>query len=213
MTGIKICGIRDDAALKAAEGAGAQFVGFVFHPKSPRNITPDAAGRLARTTPLTTVGLFVDPDDDTIRHVLAEAPLKMLQLHGNETPARVAAIKAFTGLPVIKALRVATADDLGAAPAYAEIADWLLFDAKIDGAQGGTGRAFDWSILQNFTCQKPWMLAGGLTLENVGEAIIKLRPNAVDVSSGVESDIGIKDACKIAAFCESVRHAKEKLTP
>ncbi len=208
MTAVKICGIRDEAALTAATNAGARFAGFVFYPKSPRNIEAAQAANLARQTPLTTVGLFVDPDDDTLRRVLSEVPLKMIQLHGAETPARVAAVKGLARLPVIKAMRIATSVDLVPAPAYAEVADWLLFDARVEGAQGGTGRAFDWSILDGFKSPKPWMLAGGLDPDNVAEAVIKLRPDGVDVSSGVESAPGVKDACKIAAFVESVRHAE-----
>ncbi|MBU6235932.1 MAG: phosphoribosylanthranilate isomerase [Alphaproteobacteria bacterium] len=208
MTAVKICGITDEIALQAAAKAGAQYAGFVFYPKSPRNIVPDKAAILVKQTALTTVGLFVDPDDETLRRILSDVPLKMIQLHGNEPPERVAAIKSRYNLPVMKALRVATAIDITPAATYAQVADWLLFDAKVDGAVGGTGQAFDWTILKNYKPARPWMLAGGLTPDNVGEALIKLAPDAVDVSSGVESSPGIKDACKIAAFVETVRHAK-----
>jgi len=209
MTKVKICGITEASALDAATKSGAHFAGFVFHAKSARNIAPEKAAHLAESASasITTVGLFVDPDDDTLRHILSIAPLGMVQLHGNETPARVAAVKILTGLPVMKAIRIGTRDDMAGIDAYASIADWLLFDAKVDGAQGGTGSAFDWTILENFKTSKPWMLAGGLHADNVGEALAQLRPDAVDVSSGVESAPGVKDACKIAAFVESVRHA------
>lgn len=207
---VKICGIRDLAALKAAADAGAAYAGFVFYPKSPRNVEIENAANLVRQTPLTTVGLFVDPDDETLQRVLAEVPLKMIQLHGTETPARVAAIKAQYKLPVMKALRIAAVADLAASTEYASVADWLLFDAKVEGTVGGTGQAFDWSVMDGFKSPRPWMLAGGLNPENVTSAVIKLRPDAVDVSSGVESAPGVKDACKISAFIESVRHASKQ---
>jgi len=209
MTQVKICGITNGAALDAATKSGARFAGLVFHAKSPRNIAPEKAAPLvgSASASITTVGLFVDPDDDTLRRVLSLVPLGMVQLHGNETPARVAAVKILTGLPVMKAIRIGTRDDMAGIDAYAAIADWLLFDAKVDGAQGGTGCAFDWTILENFKTSKPWMLAGGLHADNVRAALAQLRPDAVDVSSGVESAPGVKDACKIAAFVESVRHA------
>ncbi len=206
MTKIKICGITNEEALAATENAGADFVGFVFHAKSARNIDIQNAANLARKTRLISVGLFVDPNDETWRRVLAHVPLDMIQLHGAETPARVAAIKSMTGLPVMKVIPVATKDDLTSVPAYEAVADWLLFDTKKIGVHGGSGQAFDWSILNGFKIQKPWMLAGGLTPENAGTALAKLKPTAVDVSSGVESSRGVKDACKIAAFVETIRH-------
>lgn len=208
MTGVKICGIRDEPALRAIERAGADFVGFVFVPQSTRGLAPEAAGALARTTSLTTVGLFTDPDDDTLRGVLARVPLRMIQLHGAETPARVAAVRAMTGLPVMKAVPVADKSDLAPVPSYEDVADWLLFDTKVGGTYGGTGRAFDWTLLEGYVHKKPWMLAGGLNAGNVGMALSKLSPDAVDVSSGVESAPGVKDACKIAAFVESVRSCR-----
>jgi phosphoribosylanthranilate isomerase len=205
MVQVKICGIRDEQALKAAAKAGAQFAGFVFYPQSVRSITPEAAMPLTQSAPsMTTVGLFVNPDNAWLHRVLSLVQLNMIQLHGDESPSRVAAIKSEFGKPVIKALRVATHDDVATAHDYATVADWLLFDAKVGGTQGGTGRAFDWTILQNFKTTRPWMLAGGLKPENVKQALSKLSPTAVDVSSGVESSPGVKDACKITAFVEAV---------
>jgi phosphoribosylanthranilate isomerase len=203
-TKVKICGLKTPESLAAAERAGAAFAGFVFFEKSPRNISFSNANELIASTQLTTVGLFVDPTDDVLRNI---PQLKMIQLHGNETPQRVAAIKSLTGLPVMKALRIATRDDLQAVALYAGVADWLLFDAKIEHAHlpGGMGRNFDWSILRDFKSTKPWMLAGGLTPENIRDALGKLTPDAVDVSSGVESAPGVKDAGKIAAFVANVR--------
>lgn len=202
---VKICGIKDSAALKAAETAGAQFVGFVFHPKSPRNISPEDAAALIKQTRLTTVGLFVDPTDEDLFSVLKTAPLNMIQLHGDETPSRVMEIKTLTKKPIMKAIRVADMSDLTLAPNYALAADWLLFDAKVAGATGGTGKTFDWTILKGYKPGKPWMLAGGLNPENVKDALKILSPIAVDVSSGVESAPGVKDAGKIAAFVANVR--------
>jgi len=209
MTDIKICGLKDSAALKAAEKAGAHFAGFVFYEKSPRFVAPEEAKSLVTSTNLTTVGLFVDPQDDFLRRVTNIVPLRMIQLHGNETPARVVAVRELTGLPVIKAIRLATKDDLMAIDSYARVADWLLFDAKISGAAlpGGMGQNFDWSILKGFKTLRPWMLAGGLDAQNVREALKILEPNAVDVSSGVESAPGVKDIGKITAFIDSVQHA------
>lgn len=184
-------------------------MGFVFYSSSPRNVVPDIAASLAREVPtgVRSVGLFVDPDNALLDQVLGAVPLDMVQLHGNEPPARVAEIRARTAMPVMKAIRVAGINDLALVPAYGETADWLLFDTKIDGEQGGTGRAFDWSILKGRTFKKPWMLGGGLHAGNVGEALKLLRPDAVDVSSGVESARGVKDAAKIKAFIEAVRKA------
>lgn len=207
MTQVKICGIRDQQTLHAAEKAGAHFAGFVFVPKSTRSIEPAAAAPLARHANITTVGLFTDPDDDTLRQTLSLVPLRMIQLHGHETPARVAFIRAMTGLPVIKALPIGETSDLAPIATYAEVADWLLFDTKVNGSYGGLGRSFDWTLLKDFTSSKPWMLAGGLNPENVAKALEVLKPQAVDVSSGVESEPTVKDPCKIAAFVESVRHA------
>lgn len=205
---IKICGLKTREALTAAENAGADFAGFVFFEKSPRNIAPEDAAPLVRATKLTTVGLFVDPTDDDLRRVLKTVPLRAIQLHGNETMSRVAAIKTMTGLDIIKALRIATADDLMFADSYARVADWLLFDAKTSHAlPGGTGQNFDWALLKNFKINRPWMLAGGLNTENIGDALKLLQPNGVDVSSGVESQAGVKDPGKIAAFIDKVRHA------
>ncbi|HTO83073.1 MAG TPA: phosphoribosylanthranilate isomerase [Methylomirabilota bacterium] len=203
----KICGINSREALDAAVAGGASFVGFVFYPPSPRALTPAAAGELAAAVPRTVgkLGLFVDDPDERIADVLAKAPLDMLQLHGQETPARVAAIRRHFGLPVMKAVKVAGADDLAAADGYIGVADWLLFDAKppkeMTGAlPGGNALAFDWQLLAGRAWPSPWMLSGGLTPENLGEAVRISGARVVDVSSGVEAAPGQKDPAKIAAF-------------
>jgi len=203
----KICGINSREALDAAVAGGASFVGFVFYPPSPRALAPAAAGELAAAVPRTVgkLGLFVDDPDERIAEVLAKAPLDMLQLHGQETPARVAAIRRHFGLPVMKAVKVAGADDLAAADGYIGVADWLLFDAKppkeMTGAlPGGNALAFDWQLLAGRAWPSPWMLSGGLTPENLGEAVRISGARVVDVSSGVEAAPGQKDPAKIAAF-------------
>jgi len=202
---VKICGLTEAAGLAAAVGAGARYVGFVFFPKSPRHVSPEAAAKLAAQVPLgvAKVGLFVNPDDAALDAVLARVPLDLIQLHGAETPARVAEVKARTGLPVMKAVGVAEPQDLDALWDYGLVADMLLIDAKPPKdavLPGGNGLAFDWRLLAGRQILKPWLLAGGLTPENVHEAIRLTRAPAVDVSSGVESAPGVKDPDRIRSF-------------
>lgn len=206
MAAIKICGLRRAADIDAAAGAGARYLGFNFFPKSPRAVTPAQAGELAVAVPsgIARVGLFVDPDDALLEEVLAQAPLDMIQLHGAETPDRVAAVRALTGLPVMKAVGLSGPEDFDALWTYGLCADMLLIDAKpAPGAvlPGGNGVAFDWRLLVGRRILKPWLLAGGLTPGNVAEAIRLTGAPGVDVSSGVESAPGVKDAALIRAFC------------
>jgi phosphoribosylanthranilate isomerase len=207
---VKICGITDEEAMDAAIEAGADYVGLVFFPPSPRNVTPDRAAELVEFTPgdVSKVGLFVDPDDATLDAVLTRVRLDLLQLHGAETPERVEAIRLEYGLPVMKVLSVSVAEDLAAAEPYLAVADRLLFDAKPPkGAllPGGNAVSFDWSILTGRKWGLPWMLAGGLTPANVAEAVRISGAPCVDVSSGVESAPGVKDAEKIQAFIRAAR--------
>jgi phosphoribosylanthranilate isomerase len=207
MTDIKICGITDIAAMKAAAESGARYVGFVFYPPSPRYISRDAARVLAGEAPtgLKIVGLFVDPDNALLDDILGAVPIDMIQLHGSEPPERVAEIRQKYGLPVIKALKIKEKSDLAAIPAYEKVSAWLLFDAApASSLPGGNGVSFDWALLEGVTFQKPWMLSGGLNLGNVGAALSRLSPNAVDASSGVEDAPGRKNPDKIRAFCEAV---------
>lgn len=209
---VKICGITDAEALDAAVEAGADFVGFVFAAKSPRAIAPDVAAEIADALPdeVWKVGLFVDPTDDLLAEVLGHIRLDMVQLHGNETPERVDAIRLDFGVEVMKAIGVATAADVAAAHAYDEHADWLLFDAKAPAdadRPGGNGRAFPWDLMRGWSGETPWMLAGGLTPETVAEAIRISGAAAVDVSSGVERAPGIKDPALIAAFAKAAKAA------
>ncbi len=203
----KICGLRDPAAVDAAVQGGAALVGFVFHAKSPRNLAPQAAAILAARVPagIQRVGLVVDEGDDRIAEILAAAPLDMLQLHGDETPERVAAIKQRFGKPVMKAVAIAEAADLDRAARYLGVADRLLFDAKppasMAGAPpGGNALAFDWRLIAGRNWPLPWMLAGGLNAGNLAEAVRISGARRVDVSSGVEDRPGVKNPQKIAAF-------------
>ncbi|WP_278877576.1 phosphoribosylanthranilate isomerase [Paracoccus yeei] len=202
---VKICGLKDAGTVDAAVSAGARYLGFVFFPKSPRHVTPEQAAELATRVPvgIARVGLFVDPDDAALQSVLDRVPLDIVQLHGTETPARVAEVKALTGLPVMKAVGIAEPADLDRLWDYGLAADMLLVDAKPprDAAlPGGNGLAFDWRLLVGRQMLKPWLLAGGLTPENVNAAIRLTRAQGVDVSSGVESAPGVKDAERIRQF-------------
>lgn len=208
----KICGLNDAASLRAAATAGAAFVGLMFYPPSPRAVTPAEAGTLAAQVPagVGKVGVFVDPDDALLDTVLAAAPLDLLQLHGQETPERVAGIAKRAGLPVMKAIRVAERADIEAARAYEDVADRLLFDAKApktmaDALPGGNGLVFDWNLLRDQAWRRPWMLSGGLDAGNVADAVRISGAPAVDVSSGVETAPGAKDPAAIKAFLDAVK--------
>ena len=207
---VKICGLRRLADVKAVAAAGAAYAGFVFFAKSPRHLTVDAARPLLLAVPegLAKVALTVDADDAALDAIVTALPLDMLQLHGAESPERVAQVRARYGLPVMKAVGVADAGDLAAVFEYSLVADQVLIDAKPPkGAAipGGNGVAFDWRLLAGRRWLRPWMLAGGLTPENVAEAIRLTGARQVDVSSGVESAPGIKDAGRIAGFVAAAK--------
>jgi phosphoribosylanthranilate isomerase len=209
---IKICGINSPKALDAVLEQRADYAGLVFFPPSPRHLAlRDAAmlgERAAGRTKL--VGLFVDAGDAMIAEALAAARLDVVQLHGKESPERVAQVKARFGVPVWKALSIASAADVAAAARYDGAADLLLFDAKAPkGAAlpGGLGLVFDWSLLAARRGPTPWGLAGGLSPANVGEAVRATGTGLVDVSSGVESAPGVKDESLIRAFCRAARDA------
>lgn len=205
MTRVKICGItRPEDALAAAK-AGADAIGLVFYDKSPRAVDIGQAWEILDALPpfVTTVGLFVDMDAQTLEDILVEVPLDVLQFHGDETPDFCEQF----GHPYIKAIRMKPETDLkGLAQRY-ESAQGLLLDTYRPGVPGGTGEAFDWSLAQQ-ACDKPIILAGGLTPENVARAIGQVRPWAVDVSGGVEKEKGIKDSGKISAFIQAVKQAR-----
>lgn len=205
MAQVKICGLRQAEHVATAIDAGARYLGFNFFPRSPRYVTPEqAAALMAEVSPgVASVGLFVDPGDDLLAATLKVAPLDMIQLHGQENPARVTEIKALTGLPVIKAVGVAEASDLDALWDYGLVADMLLVDTKAPkGAAlpGGNGQSFDWHLLTGRKFLKPWLLAGGLTRDNVAEAIRITGAPGVDLSSGVEIAPGQKDSGLIRDF-------------
>ena len=210
----KICGLNDPAGVRAAIDGGAAFIGLVFYPPSPRAVTPARAAELAAPVPAEVgkVGLFVDATDDEIDAVLAVTSLDMLQLHGGESPERVADLRKRTGLKVMKVIKVAGPTDLEAAPGWCDVADWLLFDARPpknmkNALPGGNALAFDWMLLKDREFPRPWMLAGGLDAENVGEAVRLSGARYVDTSSGVEDSPGVKNPEKIRAFLKAVASA------
>jgi len=205
----KICGLSTPETVDAAVKFGARWVGFVTYPRSPRHVaSDDVLKALGARVPKSVgrVGLFVDPDDALLDARLATGAIDMLQLQGTETPERVAAIKAHTGKPVMKAIKVAEVGDVerGIA-AYMSVADRLMFDAAEGILPGGNARAFDWTILSGLTVPLPWFLAGGLTPHNVAEAVRVSGARTVDVSSGVESSRGVKSIDLIRAFLDRVK--------
>ena len=205
---VKICGLTDPADIPAALLAGASYVGFVFYAPSPRHLELDRAAFMAQSVPegITRVALTVDADDAMLDVLTGAVPIDMLQLHGNESPARVTEVKQRTGLPVMKAVGVATETDLTQLDFYARVADQLLVDAKPpEGATrpGGNALAFDWRLIAGRKWTVPWMLAGGLTPDNVGDAIRLTGARQVDVSSGVESRRGEKDAELMRRFVDA----------
>ncbi|MBE3639196.1 phosphoribosylanthranilate isomerase [Mangrovicoccus algicola] len=212
MTGVKICGLTAPGQVEAAARAGAAYVGFVFFARSPRNLAADHAAGLALQVPagICKVALTVDADDAMLEALLAAVPLDMLQLHGRESPERVAQVRARFGLPVMKALGIASAEDVAGVARYEDAADMLLLDAKAPAGAalpGGNGLAFDWRLLAGKRFSRPWMLAGGLTPETVARAVTLTGAPNVDVSSGVESAPGVKDARKVADFVAAARTA------
>jgi phosphoribosylanthranilate isomerase len=209
---VKVCGLKTPEVLDAALDAGADFVGFVFFPPSPRNIGFDAARVLGAQVRgrAKKVALTVDADDATLQQIVTALKPDMLQLHGHETAPRVMDLKTRYGLPVMKALPIEMRSDLAAIRDYALVADWLLFDARPprDATRpGGLGKPFDWTLLRGLDISRPYMLSGGLDASNVAEAIRITAAPAVDVSSGVERAPGEKDPDKIRAFVRAARAA------
>jgi phosphoribosylanthranilate isomerase len=209
MTRIKICGITREQDLQAAVAAGADALGFVFYAISPRHIDAQRASELLAALPpfVTSVGLFVDPAAETVRAVLAHAPLDVLQFHGDETPEFC---RQF-GRPYLKAIRVRPGVDLVECAARYADAQGLLLDAYIEGVPGGTGESFDWALIPR-DLSLPVILSGGLQPGNVAGAVRAVRPYAVDVSSGVEASKGIKDVAKVAAFIKEVKNVDIQLS-
>ncbi len=208
---VKICGLTAPEQVRAAVGAGARYLGFNFFPKSPRYVSPEQAAKLVVDVPIgvAKVALVVNATDEMLDSITQTAPFDMLQLHGSESAERVQEVKDRYGLPVMKVIGIADAEDLAAIDAYSEVADQLLIDAKASKnavLPGGNGLAFDWRLLAGRKYwRKPWMLAGGLNPDNVAEAIRMTGANQVDVASGVESAPGVKDAGKIRAFIDAAK--------
>jgi phosphoribosylanthranilate isomerase len=208
----KICGLSTPDAVDAALEGGAAYIGFVFFPKSPRRIEPLAAARLAAPAlgRAKVVAVTVDPTDAELEAITTALGPDLIQLHGRETPERASEIKARTGAGLIKALPVSTADDLVAAAFWELIADHLMFDARPPAGSdlpGGVGARFDWDLLKGRSFARPWFLAGGLSADNISEAVRRSGAPLVDVSSGVETAPGLKDPRLISAFLTAVRSA------
>lgn len=208
----KICGLKTPEAVAAAVEGGAAMIGFNFYGHSPRCVDPAMAGRLAALVPSSVrkVGLLVDDSDARIAEILAACDLDLLQLHGHETPERVAEIRARFGKPVIKVIPVSDAADLDRAAAYEDVADYLMFDAKppksmANALPGGNAISFDWTLLAGRRFRRPWLLAGGLTADNLIEAARISGAPTLDVSSGVEDRPGEKNVSKIKAFLDAAR--------
>ena len=196
----KICGLQDEASLRTAIEGGAAMVGFVFYPQSKNAVAHDVAQSLAALVPpsIQKVGLFVDASNDDVKQVLSKVPLDLLQLHGVETPERVAELKRITGVNVMKALRLKTREQFDVIPSYEAVADRLLFDSRIGNEP--SGGPLDWAMLKGRTYSKPWMLAGGLNAGNLADAVRLSGAIAVDVSSGVEDAPFHKSPSKIREF-------------
>lgn len=210
MVQVKICGIKDQDTLDVCRAAGANMAGFVFYPPSPRHVEPVDIASLD-CDGIQTVGLFVNPSEQSLQDIFDVVDLDMIQLHGDETPDNVRAIKNMFGRPIIKAFRVDTVDDLAQVHDFNDAVDWFIFDSKPAGADlpGGTGHSFSWNILAGQDFKTPWLLSGGLHAGNVSSAInmLKDEPNfmGVDVSSGVESARGIKCDKSIEQFIKTCR--------
>ena len=212
MVQAKICGINSPDAMQASIDGGADFVGLVFYPPSPRSVTAVEAAELVSNLPdhITKVGLFVDMDNDGLESILTQVSLDLLQLHGTETPNRVQEVRKRTNVPVMKAVRVATEHDITGADAYTSVVDRILFDAKappdMKGAlPGGNAVTFDWHLLAGRKWNCPWMLSGGLDADNVSDAVAISGAPSVDVSSGVESSPGTKDPDRIYSFLATAK--------
>ncbi len=205
----KICGLTTSETLDAAVAGGARFVGFVTYPRSPRHVASnDVLKALGARVPksVTRVGLFVDPDDALLDERLATGAIDLVQLQGDETPERIAVIKARTGKPVMKVIKVGEASDVARGiAAYAAAADRLMFEPAGGILPGGNAKVFDWTFLSGHTVPLPWLLAGGLTTDNVAEAVRVTGARGVDVSSGVESSRGVKSVDLIRAFLDRVK--------
>lgn len=210
---IKICGLKSADAIERAVRRGASHLGFIFFEKSPRNIEPDIAGKLADAVrgSVKIVAVTVDADNDELDEIIALLKPDMLQLHGHESPERVLNVKALYGLPIIKAFSIRDADDLAKIDPYIGIADKFLFDAKPPAGSdlpGGNGVSFDWTLLHSLDEGVDYMLSGGLNKDNIAHALAETGAKGIDASSGVESAPGVKDLAMIDAFFDAIRSAR-----
>ncbi|MEM5501975.1 phosphoribosylanthranilate isomerase [Ahrensia kielensis] len=215
---IKICGLSTIEATDAVIAGGATHVGFIFFPKSPRHVAVDTAAKLgahAQAQGLKSVAVTVNADDTYLDEIVAVMKPDILQLHGSESPERVAQVKARYGLPVMKAFAISARDDLDKIDIYNGIADRFLFDAKApknSELPGGNGVSFDWTLLEGLDPSVDYMLSGGLNASNISDAIANAKPSGLDISSGVESEPGVKSTKLIASFFEAVANAKKRET-
>lgn len=210
---IKICGLKSADAIERAVRRGASHLGFIFFEKSPRNIEPDIAGKLADAVrgSVKIVAVTVDADNDELDEIIHLMKPDMLQLHGHESPERVLNVKALYGLPIIKAFSIRDADDLAKIDPYIGIADKFLFDAKPPAGSdlpGGNGASFDWTLLHSLDEGVDYMLSGGLNKDNIAHALAETGAKGIDASSGVESAPGVKDLAMIDAFFDAIRSAR-----
>lgn len=208
---IKICGLKTREAVDASVSAGADFLGFVFFPKSPRNITPEDAVVISKNARAKKVAVVVNPTNDLLQHIYSTLKPDYFQLHGDESATRVVAIRETFQTPIIKAIGVASKDDLKLSDEFKDVSEYILLDAKPPKGSdmtGGLGKTFDWSLL-NHKPTTPFFLSGGLTPENASEAIRITKPFGVDVSSGVESSAGVKDLEKIRAFIQAAKDRRD----
>lgn len=209
---VKICGLKTADTIDAALRCGADYLGFIFFEKSPRNVAAELAGNLSKAAAgrARTVAVTVNAKDETLNRIVETMRPDMLQLHGSESPERVIQLKQRFGLPVIKAFAVRDGADLVAANAYRGVADQLLFDAKApQGSElpGGNGVSFDWQLLRTLDRDMNYMLSGGLNAANIGDALLQVEPPAIDVSSGVETAPGVKDTALIEQFFQAIGNA------
>jgi phosphoribosylanthranilate isomerase len=204
---IKICGIKTKEALMAAINNKADFAGFVFYQKSPRYIKPEQAATLSNIAKnkIKRVGLFIEPSEDTIKKHLDVVDLDFIQIHGNVDVKQLEKLKNKFKKPIIFAIPIKTQSDIKRSKSYLKVAEIILFDTKIEGLHGGSGKSFDWSLLQDFVSNNLWALAGGINKNNIQEALSKLSPDMIDVSSGVEEKLGVKSPKKIKEFIEEVK--------
>jgi phosphoribosylanthranilate isomerase len=203
---IKICGINNEYSITVAAQSGAHYLGFVFYPPSKRYISIEDAKKLQNAIPdhMESVGVFVDPSDEDLDKTLSEVPIDLIQLHGYETPERVIEIEEKFATPIIKAIHIKNRSDVSRVMDYDEICDFLLFDTKTDNEYGGSGKQFDWSLLEGLELGSPWILSGGLNENNITQALDYLTPSVVDISSGVETTPGQKSTEKIQSFISKV---------